>query len=223
MPIENLKSNIQSRKGIYQAFDEAGNVTGDERWRVAGTLDGGVRIDTDTTRLAPFAEPRGESFGLQLAADLAHRHLVVHALSGRREARADFEPGRASFCWRLDETSRTRDYAWAADCEIGYNSPLFLTAMLWRHPLVVGQSAELRMAQLDRVTFEPAWESLQIDYQADELHETRFGLRDMARYRVGFGARSQPGHLWCDRTGIVFDYAAPAGGGFKLVAVNFPN
>ena len=78
MQIENPKSKIQNRKGIYQSFDADGNVTADERWRIAGTLGGGARLDTDTTRIAPFAEPRNESLSLELGAGLAYHRLAIH-------------------------------------------------------------------------------------------------------------------------------------------------
>jgi hypothetical protein len=222
MQIENRKSTIQNRKGIYQSFDAAGNVTADERWRIAVTLGGGVRLDTDTARIAPFPEPRNESFSLELAAGLAYARLAVHAAKDRRESRADFEPGRASICWRIDDTSHTRDEQWSNDCEIGYNSPLFNTVALWRHPLAMGESSVLRVARLDDVTFEPAWARQEYQYVADEQHETRFGLLRMAHYQVSGSDGNRLCQFWCDRSGVVFDMQFFAGGGFKLVAVNFP-
>ena len=54
MSIENRKSKIENRKGVYQAFDADGSVTADERWRFMTTLDGGIRVDTETVRIAPF-------------------------------------------------------------------------------------------------------------------------------------------------------------------------
>ncbi len=226
-PIGNRQSAIGNRKGIYQALNASGDVVGDERWRVASTLGGGMRVDTDTTRIAPFPEPRVESFGLELGPDLAYRRLNIHALNGRRECVADFLPGKAPICWRLDETSRTRDYDWSGDCEIGYNSALFTSVMLWRHPLAPGQSVELRVAQLDNVAFEPSWTRLVMTYEVDERHETRFGTADLARYRLEVDGGNRLEYCWCDRAGIVFDYLSSAGGnangGYRLMAVNFPS
>ncbi|HEY3342071.1 MAG TPA: putative glycolipid-binding domain-containing protein, partial [Anaerolineae bacterium] len=154
----NAHSSIVKRKGIYQTFDAAGDVTADERWRIAGMLGGGARIDTDTVRIAPFAEPRNESFSLELGSQFAYSRLAIHAARDRRESRADFAAGRVSICWRSDDKSKTRDYDLATDCEIGYNSPLFTMVTLWRHALAVGQSSALRVIALDNVTFEPSWQ-----------------------------------------------------------------
>ncbi len=220
--IVNRQSSIVARKGIYQSFDAAGNVMADERWRIARTVGGGARVDTDTVRIAPFSEPRNESFGLELAPRLAYARLAIHAARDRRESRADFDAGRASICWRIDDASRTRDYDWATDCEIDYNSPLFNMVTLWRHPLAVGESSVLRVVALDHVTFEPSWMRQVYVRLADEQHETRFGLQRLAHYQVDWGGENRLCHFWCDRTGVVFDWQSFAGGGYKLVAVNFP-
>lgn len=42
------------RKGIYQAFDAAGNVTADERWQ-AIRVSQGIQIDNETVRIHPLA------------------------------------------------------------------------------------------------------------------------------------------------------------------------
>jgi hypothetical protein len=222
MEIQNPKSKIQNRKGIFQAFDAAGNVTADERWRITRTLGGGVRIDTDTVRIAPFTEPRNESFSLELGSNLAYSRLAIHAARDRRESRADFTADRASICWRINDTSRTRDYDLATDCEIGYNSPLFNMITLWRHPLAVSESSALRVIALDNVTFEPSWLQQSYSNLGVEQHETRFGLLSLVRYQVDWGGTNRLSQFWCDATGVVFDFKFFAGGGFKLVAVNFP-
>ncbi len=223
-------SDIRLRKGIYQAFSTNGDVTADERWRLISTLDKGVRIDTDAVRISPFAEPRDESFNLELNPHFEHRRSMVLALNRSREVRMDFHPGSAAICWRIGETSRTLNYAWTSDCEIGYNSPLFITVVLWRHPLKTGQSALLRVAQLDAISLEPTWVKLVITNVAIEQHKTRFGLMELTRYKLETEDRCID-HCWCDQDGIVFDYwssdptdnASCLHGGFTLVAVNFPN
>jgi hypothetical protein len=222
MQIENRKSKIGNRKGIYQSFDAGGNVTADERWRIAQTIGGGVRVDTDTVRIAPFSEPRDEFFGLELRPGFGYARLVIHAARGQRESVVDFEHGPASICWRIDDVSRTHDYDWANDCEIGYNSPLFNVVTLWRHPLAVGEINVLRVLTLDDVSFEPTWKRQVYARLGDEEHETRFGTLRLAHYQVSLDDANRLCQFWCDRTGMVFDLHNAAGGGYKLVAVNFP-
>src|SRR5690242_20434815 len=157
MTIENRQSKIVNRKGVYQAFDADGNVTADERWRFMTTLDGGIRVDTETVRIAPFPEPRDESLTFDIGNRLELRRLAIRALGGRREGRVDIAGGHANCCWRTEDVSRTREFAWTNDCEIDYNSPLFNTVTLWRSQLIPGQSRTFEVVFLDSVTFEPEW------------------------------------------------------------------
>jgi hypothetical protein len=221
--IQNPKSAIQNRKGIYQAFDAQGNITADERWRFMRTVSGGIRIDNETIRIAPFEEPRNESLTLELGPGLEQRLLAIHALNNRRESRARFMAGQADFCWRLDEHSQTREMSWRADCEIDYNSPLFNMVTLWRVKQRLGQPHAFDVAFLDDVTFEPHWMRQVYTFAGHEPRETRFGVLTLGHYLLDFGGDGNHiSHFWCDRDGIVFDFASSFGGGFRLVAVNFP-
>jgi hypothetical protein len=211
-----------SRKGIYQAFDAHGDVVADERWRSKDTLDGGVRIDTETVRIAPFVEARNESVSLELAQDLSPRQLIIHALAGRRESRVDIAPGRADVCWRFDDVSRNREFSWTEDCEIGYNSPLFSVATLWRRRPARGTSAQVKILRLDAVSFEPEWLAFIYTNLGEERHDTRFGPMNLTRFRVDHGTESGgSSYFWCDQTSVIFDFVASNGSGYKLVAVNF--
>ncbi|MCL4505379.1 MAG: putative glycolipid-binding domain-containing protein [Chloroflexi bacterium] len=212
------------RKGIYQSFDAAGSITADERWRWINSLDGAVRIDTETVRIAPDEEPRSEAVSLELSPNLSWRRLVIHALSGKRESRIDFADGRVNLCWRVDEISRTRDYEWTDDCEIDYNSALFNMVILWRNRLAPGQTRNLRVVSLDKVTFEPKRLMQVYTHLGNEQRETPFGRLKLEHIRLDLGGNGERiCHLWCDSSGVVFDYAASNGGGFRLVAVNFPS
>ncbi|MCL5996687.1 MAG: putative glycolipid-binding domain-containing protein [Chloroflexi bacterium] len=223
-PIQNPQSKIQNRKGVYQAFDADGSVTADERWQFIETLDSGIRIDTDTARIAPFVEPRTESLTFELSPTFALRSLALHAYNNRRESRAGFSDDRANFCWRLDDVSRNREFDWRSDCEIGYNSPLFNMVTLWRSHLQPGQSRTFDVVLIDHVTFEPRWMRQVYTYVGDEQHDTRFGPMPVAHYAVStVRTRSSDGDFWCDRAGVVFDFMASDGAGFRLVAVNFPS
>ena len=231
MTIERPDISLSGRKGIYQAFDANGNVVADERWRSKAMLGGGLRIDTETVRIAPFVEARNESISFELAPDLTPRRLIINAQSGRRESRIDISPGRADVCWRCDDLSRTREFLWAEDCEIGYNSALFSMVALWRRALAPGESATVRLLRLDDVSFEPLWVQSTVVRLGQERHDTRFGAMDLAHYRVSDSGQAEGSShrsccdssrdWWCDQTGVIFDFVASNGSGYKLVAVNF--
>jgi hypothetical protein len=223
MSTQNPKLEMRNRKGVYQAFDANGNVTADERWQFIRTLDGGIRVDNETARILPFQEPRNESLMFELSSNLELRLLTIRALDNRRESRASFSPERLDICWRLDERSRNRELTWRIDCEIDYNSPLFNMVTLWRSGLLPGRSRAFDAVLLDDVTFEPRWIRQIYTYVGDEQRETRFGNMVLTHYALDFGGDgSQVSHFWCDRGGVVFDFASSYGGGFRLVAVNFP-
>ena len=224
MEIQAYDARLSGRKGIYQAFDAAGNVIADERWRWAYGIDGAIRVDMEITRIAPAAEPRHETISIELGTAMDWRRLVIHALSGRRECRADFEPGRVNVCARLDAHSRTREYAWADDCEIDYNSALFSMVTRWRTHIKTGESHPIRVLRLDAVTFEPGWLNQTLTGMGSENHATPFGEMQLEHFRRDTSISEhgeQKQHFWCDAAGVVFEYAASAGG-FRLTAVNFP-
>ena len=76
---------------------------------------------------------------------------------------------------------------------------------------------------LDSVTFEPEWVRQIYSHVGDEQHDTRFGSLRLAHYTLDFGGDGRYiSHFWCDGAGVVFDFVASIGGGFRLVAVNFP-
>jgi hypothetical protein len=225
--IDNRQSKIVNRKGVYQCYDADGLVTGDERWRVAVAVDGSIRIDTDTTRIAPFAEPRGETMTFQLSPQLELRLLAIHALNNRRESRVELAGGSAHACWRQDEVSKTREFAWTGDCEIDYNSALFNMVTLWRtlrrSELVAGQSRAFDVVYLNPVTFEPTLMRQVYRHGGIEQHDTRFGPMNLHHYSLDFGGDgTRISHFWCDAMGVVFDFAASTGGGYRLAGVNFP-
>jgi hypothetical protein len=223
--LQNPNSQIQNRKGIYQAFEADGQVSADERWRALALVDGGVRIDAEITRIAPFEEPRQESLTLELGPHLALHRLSIHAHDGQRESRIDLSPDqtRADVCWREGEHSHTREFAWNPDCEIDYNSPLFNTVTLWRSRLTAGESRDFQALYLHPVTFEPVWMRQVYSYIGTETHATRFGALMLAHYQMDFGGEGRYfSHFWCDEGGVVFDFKASGGSGFQLVAVNFP-
>lgn len=217
-----LNNASLSRKGIYQAFDVHGDVIADERWRVQPMLDGDIRIDMDVARIAPFREPRMETISLQLSSSLDVQQLSIHGLAGRRESRVEVSAGRANVCWRLRDISQTREFAWAEDCEIGYNSALFTMVSLWRSWDIEYSMAERRVLKLDEVSFAPFWTRLQFVNLGSELHETRFGPMKLAHYRLNEGQEDgRFSHFWCDETGVVFELNACDGSAYQLVAVNF--
>ena len=212
-----------NRKGVYQALDANGNVTADERWRLASTRDGGMRIDMETVRIAPFAEPRTESATLELGPQLEWRRLAIHALGDRRESRVDFTTEYAELCWRYDETSRTREYSWTSDCEIDYNSALFNMLTVRRLSLKSGEIRALNVIVLDSVTFEPRWVRQVYGHMGMDERPTRFGVLRLDHFKMDFGGDGvNMCHFWSDQAGVVFDYETSTGSGFRLAGVNFP-
>ncbi len=210
------------RKGIFQTFSGDGNVIADERWRIRPILDRGVRLDTDTVRIAPFIESRSESVAIELNAHLRPRRVSIHALAGRRESRIDLAPPYADVCWRLDDASKTRQFGWAEDCEIGYNSPLFSTVTLWNLHEDQNVPGRRQVLCLDAVTFEPSLAILLYTNLGTEEHETRFGLMKLTHFRIDNHAHTaDTSHFWCDHMGVIFDFVTSSGSGYKLVAVNF--
>ena len=224
-----------TRKGITQHFSADGFVQGDERWQVARFANGVVRLDAEVTRIAPFPEPRQESFSLTCSTVRACPNklgeppgpLFRALVPGQREARMSVVDNRAMFCWQHGHETHRAEKAWGDENEIDYNSPLFMTALIWQSALAPGQTRAYTRAQLDALTFEPHFALQTLARLEDEDHETRFGIMRLAHY-VQTPATSQPhpqkesAHFWCDEDGIVFDLISHNGARQVLTAVSFP-
>lgn len=208
------------RKGIYQAFDKDQNVIADERWQFITLADGSIQIDNETIRLRPFAEPRRDSITLTLDGELNPQLLTIHALKGKRESRISWVDGAALTCWQFDTTTHRREFAFGAQHELDYISPLFNMVTVWRSRLAVGQSRRFEALLLDAVSFEPTWMTQTYAHVAREPHTTVFGELTLEHYTLDFGGK-HISHFWCDDDGVVFDFRAGAGGGYLLRATNF--
>ena len=227
---------MRKRKGIYQAYDPSGIVTADERWQLLlpdSALDSASQdaspdacvwqIESEVTRIAPFADPRIESFSGRLAdsgAGPEWQALAVYTRDNAREAGARFEEGAAQFCWRHQRQTWQREFIWRNDCEIGYNSALFSTVAIWRSRLRPGETRVFDAVQLDHTTFEPHLVQWSCSHRGFDSRDTRFGRLCLAGYEMGPAGAGPGSQFWCDGDGIVYDYAAPDGSGFRLVAVN---
>lgn len=225
---------MRKRKGIYQAFDAAGNVISDERWQITlpddpASGDGVWQIESEVTRIAPFSHPRIESLAAQLLGARAGppdwQTLSIHTRDGSVEAGVRFESdpaGRryARFCWRRNRQNWQRKYVWKTDCEIGYNSPLSGTAIVWRSKLRPGESRIITMITIDAATLEPQPARQIWSHRGFETRDTPLGRLRLARYEFGPLEAPTRSRLWCDEDGAIYDYAAADGSSFRLAAIN---
>ncbi len=233
---------MRKRKGVYQAFDAAGNVMSDERWQMSLPDDpsagnGVWQIESEVTRIAPFPHPRIESLAAQLVGarpgpdgsldfgPIAWQTFSIHTRDGTIEAGVGFEidqagEGCARFCWRRHRQHWQRHYVWKTDCEIGYNSALFRAAAMWRRGLRPGESRIITMIDIDAVTLEPQVAQQIWSHRGFETLDTPFGCLSLAHYEFGPAGTVARGRLWCDEDGVVYDYATADGSGFRLAAIN---
>ncbi len=208
------------RKGIYQAFDAAGNVTADERWQ-AIRVSQGIQIDNETVRIHPFGEPRSDAMTIQLDAQLRLLAFSIHGLFGMRESRICVlgeARDRATICWRHRAQVQERSVHWQDDIEILWNTPLCHMVVIWHSRLSVGQARTFDAFVLDAITFRPTEVRLTYRRQSDERHRTRFGEKQLQHYQIVNGQLS--GQLWCDEDGVIYEYIAADGSGYALTAVN---
>ncbi len=209
------------RKGIYNTFDETNAMYCDERWQVATLADGSIQIDNETTRLKPFAEPRSDSVTFMMDASLRPLQWNIHGLYGHREGRISWVEDKVLTCWQHGLTTNRNEYAWKDTDEVDYFSPLFNMVTIRRSSLRKGEQRTFDTLYLDPVTFEPNWMKQTYVNDGIESHTTRLGSLPLHHYRMIIGELGTS-HMWCDDSGLVFDFVSSSGGNFKLVAVNFP-
>jgi hypothetical protein len=213
-----------NRKGIYQTFDPSGNVTSDERWQAIRLPDGSIQIDNETVRVAPFSEPRSDAMTIQLDPQLRLIEFTIHGLFGTRESRICVlgeSRDRATICWRHKAEIHEKHVAWRDDLEIDWMTPLCKMVTVWRSRLQPDQSRTFDTFLLDEVTFRPTATRQTYRRLPDEIHMTRFGAMKLQHYEVDFDHQAQPtAHFWCDDDGVLYDFVAANGFGFKLTAVN---
>jgi hypothetical protein len=213
---------MRRRKGITQAFDSGGFVTADERWRFSAAADGTRLVEAEITRIHPYPEPRIEAFSALLDARLQWARLAIHTRSAEREAGIAFADGQTRLCWRAGSASSERLFGWQDDCEVGYNSPLFGTITAWRAGLAPGGSRAVRQMNLHPVTFAPSWAALTCAHLGSEVRHTRFGRMALDCYELRPADGAPAGRWWCDSDGVIYEYLAADGSGFRLTAVNHP-
>lgn len=213
-----------NRKGIYQTFDASGHVIADERWQVITLPDGSVQIDNETVRVAPFTEPRSDSLTMLLDPHLRLIEWNIHGLFGTRESRICVlgeNRDKATICWRHKADIHEKSVAWRDDIEIDWLTPLCNMVTVWRSELQPGQSRAFDAFLLDEVTFKPTAMKQVYLRLTDERHPTRFGEMSLHHYQMDFGGQAQRfTHFWCDDDGVLYDFVAADGFGFKLTAVN---
>lgn len=209
------------RKGIYQDFDANGNILTDERWQAKTLPDGSIYVENETVRVAPFDEPRSDSVTMVFGSDLRLVEFTIHGLFGQRESRICVlgeDRAAATLCWRNRGDVHERRIAWRDDFEIDFASPLFNMATVWRSKLQAGQARSFDAWLLDPVSFEPSLMRQTYANAGRQTRTTRFGQRDLWRYEIDFGGKSQS-TFWCDDDGVLFDFKSPAGG-FRLTAAD---
>ncbi|MCS6773528.1 MAG: hypothetical protein NZ693_05365 [Thermoflexales bacterium] len=198
-------------KGIYQHFSPDGMVTADERWQAVPLRAGGVQVDNETVRVAPFDEPRSDSMTVVLDARLQLVELTIHGLFARREARirpSEDQPDKLIVCWRFRGEVNELVLPSGESTWFDWNTPLLTMVALWRLKLGVNQFYQLRIYALDAVTFQPQALTRTFHRLADEARETRFGAQTLAHYQAQDenGARTD---IWCNADGLIFEQRTP--------------
>lgn len=211
---------MSRRKGIYQAFDSAGNVTADERWQLIVTGSGACRVESEITRIAPFAEPRIESIVAELDDQRRWQSLRLHTQSNRREAGARFDPAGAWLCWRLDHESGQQVFAGWNDGDIGYNSPVFSMVTIWRSRLQAGESRLLDTIVLDPLTLEPRRMTQTCTHFGTDVRDGPFGRLALAHFEVASDQATS--RMWCDADAVIHICQSSPGGGYRLLAADQP-
>ncbi len=196
-------------KGIYQHFDANGNVIADERWQAVPRADGSTQLDNETTRVAPFDEPRSDSMGLTLDAHWQLVKFSVHGLFGQREClvRPDPEsPKQAIICWRYKDEINEQRLPWDETTWLSWNTPLLVMPLVWRLNLQPGESRDLTVYALDAVTFRPMRTTRRYQRLEDTTHLTRFGAKLLAHYMQRDETGAPCAEFWCDEEGFVFEH-----------------
>lgn len=215
-----------NRKGIYQEFDALGNVRTDERWQAIALPDGSIHVENETVRIKPSPEPRSDSATYLLDRELRLLDFSIHGLLGKRESRVCVlgeARAEATLCWRHEGAVHERKIAWDDAFELDYASPLFNMITIWRSKLQPGQSRACQVWWLNPLTFEPRLMNQIYANHGQERHATRFGQKTLWHYTLDFGGSgSSISHMWCDDEGVIFDFAAASGGGYRLTATDIP-
>lgn len=198
-------------KGIYQHLTSDGRVVADERWQAVPLRAGGVRLDNETVRVAPFDEPRGDSLGISLDADLQLVELTIHGLFARREVRirpSEDQPDTLVVCWRFKGEVNEMTLPGGPDVWFDWSTPLLTMVALWRLKLEVNQSHALHVYALDAVSFRPQATTRTVHRLADETRDTRFGARTLAHYQAHDEDRALV-EVWCDADGLIYEQRTP--------------
>ncbi|MFN3704503.1 MAG: hypothetical protein ACK4WM_00680 [Thermoflexales bacterium] len=209
----------RKRKGIYQHLDAAGNVIADERWQIIFTDDGSlIQLDDELVRVAPFAEPRGDSLSLLLNAERQIEELSIHGLHGARVCRVSFPDAdrrSAVICWQHRMEVHEKSLAWGEDVELDWDSPLLKMVIVYRAHLEVGQSCQRRVWQLDALDFSPTLHTMELRRLANTQRTLGTDTVTLAHYQLG------DAELWCDADGVIHELRSPMRV-YRLTATNLP-
>ncbi len=224
---------FRNRKGIYTHLDASLTLVCDERWQFISIGANYIEFDNESTRPAPFSEPRQDAvtWTLRLAENGAWEPdtLAIHASTGKREARVNWSsPGgleTASICWQHGSDVRRAERQWTPPTALGFRSGFFMTALM--HGLPPGEQVSINVMWMNTLSFAPQVTAASVTRLGRSERATHFGPRVLE----GFGlacdelgdaeARSLlNGQVWRDDHGIVHDWIGAAGDAVRLTAVN---
>lgn len=224
---------FRGRKGIYTHLDPTQSLVCDERWQFVAISRDYIEFDNESTRPAPFSEPRQDAvtWTLRLATNGAWEPdtLAIHASVGRREARVNWSDRGAaelaSFCWQHGGDIRRSERSWRPPMALGFKSPFFMAALL--HGLPPGQIDPIDLIWINTLSFAPQAALLRVTRRGREARATHFGLRALEGFGLSCDFLADPeahallnGQVWRDETGIVHEWLGADGSIIRLTAVN---
>ncbi len=197
-------------EGAYTYFHGDAS-TGHETWRLDKLAHGGLvftsRVEltapkTSTLNLVFEATQSWAPVSLSARLDAEGKSLTSEQRAAGAQWQAHIEPHGG--------TAQDLAVEFSPKHEIGFLSPAFLTATLFRLNLQVGQSREVDAVVIDPTTFAPRAAKLKYACATEERIDVPAGNFAAWHYTAN------EDNFWADRSGVVLLYQTGAGGTMKL-------